>query len=273
MRTSLRLAFLLPALIALAGCGGGTGHFAATDGGPGHPGDDGSPGDDIAPGDDIVGDDELPPPPFDDGGIDPRCASGSPVGTGFACGGPGLMCPLGTITDCAGNMMTLNCFCDGKQWKCDALPDVEICPTPVACPDPRTLYPGSVCNVPIGQSCYSQAIPPPSCGGGGDPPPPMGGTCTCQPNGWLCPTMPTTCPAPASCPDPYSVYPYAYCNSYGQTCPGNPTNCGGQIYYDALQCMGNGWVSVATTSCEIVYDGGPAGEDASPALACDSCAF
>ena len=67
--------------------------------------------------------------------------------------------------------------------------------------------------------------------------------------------MPTPCPPPMACPDPYSIYEFTYCNTYGVTCPGNPQTCGSQIYYDAFQCSNNGWESVATTYCGI-DDGG-----------------
>ncbi len=54
------------------------------------------------------------------------------------------------------------------------------------------------------------------------------------------------------------MYSYGYCsNQEGQVCPGNPQNCGGEIYYDALECEGS-WVPIATTTCAL-YEG----EDAS----------
>ena len=49
----------------------------------------------------------------------PQVRIGVPIGTGFACGSAGLMCPLGTITDCNGNMRTLECLCNGNEWTCD----------------------------------------------------------------------------------------------------------------------------------------------------------
>ncbi len=261
MRTSLRIGgFLVSAVIVLAGCGGGTGHFAPTgDGGPVNPpGDDIAPGDDVAPppGDDIAPGDDIGP--SEDGGpIDPRCASGSPIGTGFACGSPGLSCPLGTVTDCQGTMQTLECSCDGKQWSCDPVPVQSKCvPPPVPCPDPSALYQGSACGL-VGQECYSTVIPPFSCGGG-IPIPPMSGNCTCTTDGWSCPVATPACPPPPMCPDPYTVYAFTYCNNqYGVTCPGNPQTCGSQVFYDAFQCSGNSWVSVAATACDIAgFDGG-----------------
>jgi hypothetical protein len=263
MRTFLVCGFLFPALFAFAGCGGGTGHFADIDGGPGGPDNDAAPGDDSVtlPGDDVAPGDDIGPPPFDDGGpVDPRCASGSPIGTGLACGLAGLACPLGTVTDCNGNGRTLECFCNGTAWNCDPVPVAPECPPPTACPDPSTVYPGSGCDVAIGQQCVSTDIPSPGCGG--ELPPPMKGVCTCTSSGWSCPVMPTPCPPPMACPDPYSVYEFTYCNSYGITCPGNPQTCGSQIYYDAFQCSNNGWESVATTFCGI--DGGA--EDAAAFL-------
>ena len=39
-------------------------------------------------------------------------------------------------------------------------------------------------------------------------------------------------------------------------CPGNPRDCDGQTFYDALQCMGT-WVTIAGTACGDVVDAGP----------------
>jgi hypothetical protein len=242
---------LLFVACAVGGCGGGVGGFGTGgDGGPGGPGSCGSHpcGN---PGDDLVGDDEIPI----DGGtpedaappINPNCASGAPIGTGFACNAPGLVCPFGTISDCNGVSRMLDCSCDGSSWTCDPVPDLNCAP-PVPCPDPSTLYPGSPCYGPEGQQCVSTEVPAPSCGG--EPPPPVEGVCTCTTGGWSCPTTALPCPSQPPCPDPSSVYAGVGCSADGQTCPGNPQPCGMEVFYDAFQCEGS-WVSVAATACDI----------------------
>ncbi len=263
---------LLLAIFAIAGCGGGVSVIGTQgskgDGGPGGPGN---------PGDDLVGDDEISfdgSAPADAGPpIDPRCASGNPIGTGLACSVSGLTCPLGTITDCKGNVQTLECACQGQLWSCDPVPVLDCPPPPPppsACPDPSTIYPGNECQVPLGQQCTSTEIPGGGCGG--DVPPPETGPCTCTTTGWSCQTSlpPCLAPPPESCPSPYDVFANGYCNTPGLTCPGNPQPCGDQTYYDALQCE-DGWVSIATTSCDL-YPGDDAGVtyDASPAIFVDA---
>ncbi len=248
---------LLFAAFALAGCGGGVAVFGTRgDGGPSGPGN---------PGDDLVGDDEIPVDGSvaEDAGppVNPSCASGAPIGTGFACSAPGLVCPLGTISDCNGVMRTLDCSCDGSAWTCDPVPNLN-CPPPVPCPDPSTLYPGTPCYGPEGQQCISTDIPENACGG---LPPLIQGSCTCMTGGWSCPTPATACPAELTCPDPSSVNANASCDAPGQTCPGNPQPCGTAVFYDAFECESDSWVSVATTACDI-------GDDASTGLILDASA-
>jgi hypothetical protein len=225
--------------VAVAGCGGGVS-------GIGTKGGDGGPGN---PGDDLVGDDEIGP--VQDGAPnDSRCATGDPIGTGLACSVSGLTCPLGTVSDCNGGMRTLECVCEGQSWSCDPVPPDPSCPPPSSCPDPSTVYPGSGCGVPVGQQCASTEVA--SLGCGGELPPPTMGTCTCTTSGWRCPqdTVPCISP-PTSCPDPSGVYAGGYCTATGMTCSGNPQNCGGDIYYDALACQGNYWVTLARTTCDL----------------------
>ena len=130
------------------------------------------------------------------------------------------------------------------------------CAPPTSCPDPSGVYPGTTCSVAIGQACYSTDIPSYTCGGGSMPPP-TSGTCTCTPNGWSCPQAAVpACVAP-SCPDPYTLYPNTGCMPEAMTCPGNPTLCGNEVYYDALLCKGGSWYDIAPTSCDLFdYDGG-----------------
>jgi hypothetical protein len=235
-----RSGWLLVALLAVAGCGGGVSGIGTKggDGGPGNPGDDA-----IAPSE-------------DGGSIDPRCVQGGFIGTGVACGFSGLTCPLGTVSDCNGGQRTLECSCDGETWSCDPVTRVDCSPPPSACPDPSNLYPGSPCAGPTGQQCVSTDIPSDNCGQ--ELMVPIKGICTCTNGGWSCPVAHPDCQPPPvqACPSPYGVYSGNYCDSPGLSCPGDPQNCGDQVYYDALQCQGSTWVSVATTICEIADDGG-----------------
>jgi hypothetical protein len=228
-------------LLAVAGCGGGVGGIR-------------QPGDDGAPGDRIVGDDAgilFNDGSVDDGGVDLRCASGSPVGTGQACGAAGLMCPLGTLTDCNGNVRTLECLCNGNVWTCDPVTTgaCEPPPPPPACPDPSTLVPGSSC-APDNQQCVSTDIFASACGIE------TKAICQCVTGAWSCPFPPLpVCPPPppppsGSCPDPYSLYSGQSCTTQG-ICSGNPTDCSGQVYYDALECESGTWVTIAATACDI----------------------
>jgi len=236
---------LLFSLFAVAGCGGGVGHVGSQggDGGPG------STGDDVGISPDDGG-----------GGVDPGCASGSPIGTGQPCAAADLMCPLGTLTDCDGTVRTLECLCDGRVWTCDPVTP-RACPPPAACPDPSTLLPGSACAVPEGQSCVSTDVPVPHCENG--PFSTGKAECQCIGGAWSCPVSPIPCPPPppTSCPDPSYVYSGQSCSASG-TCSGNPTYCGGALFYDALQCVSGVWVTVAATACDI-GDGGPF-EDGGP---------
>jgi hypothetical protein len=221
--------------LTLAGCGGGVS-------GIGHPGP--GSGDDAGPG--------------DDGSLDSKCTSESPIGTGFACSSAGLSCPLGTLTDCSGTR-TLQCFCDGHSWACDAV-DPVACPTPAACPDPSQVYPGKPCANPPDQTCVSTDLPISNCGGN-QPTPPVLGSCQCVQGSWSCelPAIPACSPPapPPSCPDPNSVLDGSYCSGLGMSCAGNPSYCDGQLYYDSLTCVQNYWQTEATTVCDIGFDGGP----------------
>jgi hypothetical protein len=45
----------------------------------------------------------------------------------------------------------------------------------------------------------------------------------------------------------------------GAECPGNPQVCDGAVFYDALQCNGSTWITLAATQCGeggIVDEGG-----------------
>ncbi len=224
--------------LALAGCGGGVS-------GIGHPGP--GPGDDELSVDGGSG---------DDGSLDSRCTSQAPIGTGFACSSVGLTCPLGTIADCNGSRRTLLCSCDGRSWTCDPV-DPIACPPPTACPDPSDVSPNGPCAGPEGQVCNTTDFPVSNCGG--EPPPPALASCQCLGGSWQCelPAIPACSPpAPPSCPDPSSVVNGSYCSEVGQSCAGNPSYCDGKLYYDALTCVANYWLTKAATQCDIGFDGG-----------------
>jgi hypothetical protein len=228
-------------LLAVAGCGGGVSEL----------GRDGGSGDDENPGDGgIVGTDGGP-------ATNPKCLPTANVFEGNSCSVSGLVCPsIQGVLDCSGDVHTLSCFCDGNSWTCEqAAPPTcaeDSGPTQGPCPGPFTISNGVSCASP-GQVCEA-AITTYGCG---DNPISTMQACTCTMFGWSCPPIsepPCVQPPPTACPSPYSVYSYGYCyNQQGQVCPGNPQNCGGEIYYDALECEGD-WEPVATTTCAI-YEG------------------
>jgi hypothetical protein len=86
--------------------------------------------------------------------------------------------------------------------------------------------------------------------------------CFCDSGAWSCddpgpPECADVSPPPSKCPDPQTVDQGVSCVSEGQQCPGRPTDCGGQIVYDAFQCTAGTWDDVATTVCDVdASDGG-----------------
>jgi hypothetical protein len=65
---------------------------------------------------------------------------------------------------------------------------------------------------------------------------------------------PVECPPPAA----VGVNVGCYAQQAGLQCPGNPQLCDGTVFYDALECNGSVWVTLATTFCGD--DAGPDGE-------------
>jgi hypothetical protein len=67
---------------------------------------------------------------------------------------------------------------------------------------------------------------------------------------------------PPECPPPFAVYPSVTCTAAqaGLQCPGNQKACDGTVFYDALECNGSVWVTLAVTICGD--DGGPTEWDA-----------
>jgi hypothetical protein len=78
-------------------------------------------------------------------------------------------------------------------------------------------------------------------------------SCDCEGGSWLCfdPGPPSCIDATTGCPPPGDVQQGVSCSSEGQQCPGRPTECGGQILYDAFQCTGGTWDDIATTICDV----------------------
>jgi hypothetical protein len=239
MRTFHKVVTPLFALFALAGCGGSVSGVGEQDAGHG------------------PGDDTRDPPP-DGGAMNSNCPAKSHVFDGNACNLSGLVCPSSlTSLDCQGNAKSLACFCDGESWTCEQAAPTN-CPAQT-CPSPQSIYPGAYClSSGLGSSCTSSNVPYAGCGGLLEGSGTVTASCSCTSSGWSCPISVPPCPPPQSCPDPYSVYPYQTCYAGGMVCPGNPQNCDGDTYYDALQCEGY-WVPVATTTCAIggYEDGGP----------------
>jgi hypothetical protein len=235
MRTSKRRS-LSVLLFALTACGG-VGSIGNPDGGGGGTG------------------------PGDDGGIG-DCPPG--VNDGFSCNINGLTCPAAQpVTDCQGRpLATPECVCDGASWTCEHLvPTRCVSPPPPptgSCPDPAMLVPGAPCDPTIMQQCVSTEVTIPDCEGGVIP---SKSVCSCQ-GSWVCPVNLPACasPPPPACPDPVDVIPYASCAGQEMlVCPGNPKDCDGQTFFDALQCVGK-WVTIASTACGDVVDAGPIGD-------------
>jgi hypothetical protein len=186
----------------------------------------------------------------------PTCPPPANVNSGLACRSFGLACPSGTLDiDCNGKpTIPVNCRCNQGMWNCAhvALP----CPTQPMCPPFTMVRAGGTCAVPSGTMCQS-AMPIYGCAGAvtGYLP------CECSPQGqWNCAMqVPPSCvdaspPPPETCPDPTTLMEGTACTSNGLQCKGNPTVCGGATFYDALQCNGSKFVTVAGTLCGI--DGG-----------------
>jgi hypothetical protein len=102
----------------------------------------------------------------------------------------------------------------------------------------------------------STDIPGPFCPNG--PPLVTKAICQCVEGAWSCPRStapscpppPPPPPPPGSCPDPYTLYAGQPCGTQG-ICSGNPSDCAGEIYYDALECESGTWVTIAATACDI----------------------
>ena len=128
------------------------------------------------------------------------------------------------------------------------------CPPPPTCPPLAMVHAGGSCSVSPTMMCPS-ATPVYGCTGAvlGYLP------CQCPQGQWACQqATPLACvdasPPPSTCPDAGTLMEGALCSDNGLSCRGNPTPCGGTVFYDALQCDGSKFVTVAMTVCGI--DGG-----------------
>jgi hypothetical protein len=119
-----------------------------------------------------------------------------------------------------------------------------VCPpagTPLQNNSPCNVEPNLDCQSPIFDACDNTTV----IGYFG---------CSCQGGLWSC--QPYSRPGcidagPPSCPDPTQVLAGTPCMSLGQQCPGDPKDCGGQTFYEPMECQGHVWVSLATTICDI----------------------
>lgn len=246
MRTSGEILGLSVILLAISACGGGVGDIGNDAGGGGDHGD-GGPADETG----TIGSSSCPP--------------SSQIEDGFACNVSGATCSSGTpVYDCSGRpVVTPQCTCDQASWVCEQFV-TGPCPSPppTGCPDPSTVFPGKGCDGTINQACVSTNVPTYGCDGGLIP---NMAECVCAGNAWQCKgggTSPCAEPPPPTCPDPASIFPGAECNGDGLVCRGNPQDCGGQTFYDVLQCAGS-WTPLATTNCVQAFDAGPV-QDAAP---------
>ena len=192
------------------------------------------------------------------GGV--TCPDPQSVQPGASCNVAGSTCPSDIAFACAGGPGggggdpggPIQCTCTGGSWFC---PEPEC---PVMCPDPSQVVPGGSCALPSSLSCAGGPIV--NCDGT-----PVGDLqCECLDGKWGCPGVDPVCPpdgGPGPCPPPQKVQEGVTCNAApGETCPGNPQVCAGQVDYDAFECQSGVWTAVAVTVCEV--DGG--GDDGGP---------
>jgi hypothetical protein len=123
----------------------------------------------------------------------------------------------------------------------------------LVCPAVASVQGGAPCSVASGLICRATTRVV-DCSGN-----PLDASCTCAIGVWSCkePLAPS-CPPPPSttCPPPADIMGGKSCMGIkpGLTCRGNPTMCNGATFYDALQCDGAAWTTLASTVCGI--DGG-----------------
>jgi hypothetical protein len=180
------------------------------------------------------------------------CPAPANVTANAACSPDGLVCPSPQPPlDCNGNPTPINCVCQSGAWVC-AEPSPRGCPQP-ACPVPGDVRPGVGCNVQDTNTCVSVTRYYDCYGNTVDVL-----SCNCIAYRWTCPQPPLTCGGDASpgCPPAPDVLGGVPCSMPGLRCPGNPTQCAGQLYYDAFWCENDPppsssgtWVDVTPGLC------------------------
>jgi hypothetical protein len=202
-----------------------------------------------------------------DGGAadaDPGCPPAAQVVGGASCSTPNLSCPSNEVlTGCGGEPSPSNCTCgDNGVWQCLYGAPLPSCPPPPpppdVCPQPSAVVVGEPCDTVAGLECTSN-----------DPISTCDGTvtgytsCTCDQSRWNCPEpgVPLCVDATVPCPPADSTFAGQACSPEGVTCAGDPTQCGGFVDYDDLECTGGTWKPIAVTSCGFidagVFDAGP----------------
>ncbi len=181
---------------------------------------------------------------------------------GGACTAEGLTCSGPDVMGDCGDSFS-QCTCENGVWGACTFDGPMGCPQPVpACPPPSTISAGASCDRPM--TCPMETL---VCG----VPVTDHVGCDCIEGSWVCeaPDAGDNCPdtglpdvisPPTDCPPPGEVLAGNACFGAGVECPGNPQECDGTIFYDALECDGARWVTLAATVCGV-GDGGPDGDD------------
>lgn len=174
------------------------------------------------------------------------CPAPSSVQEGAECAPSGETCSS-AYPSCGDGV--LPCTCSGGIWVCEPAPPCP--PPPPSCPAPASITSGGTCTTDPGLNCTSTIPIYDDCTGAFDGYLP----CNCSDGTWLCfisePACVDASPPPSSCPAPSSVEQGLPCAGSPSQCPGNPTDCGGAIFYDAFECQDGAWNDVAHTDCAV----------------------
>ncbi len=186
-----------------------------------------------------------------DGGVTGPARGGS--GSGASSGGPGASSSGGGSGSSSG--LTVDVDAAGGSGSSGGASGSSS-GVVTMCPDAARVVPNQACNVASAVSCPSDTT---YAGCDGQPAGTL--TCACLSGQWYCPEPGITCPADAgsSCPLPAEIQSGMPCDAPDATCPGNPSMCGGQVQYDAFQCVSGVWTDVASAMCDA--DGGTDGTD------------
>lgn len=225
------MALIASLSLSLLACGGAVAKLGT--------GDDGGSGDDGAPGDGGATD-------ADSG---PQCPAPSAVYGGGACFAPTLSCPSDSVvSNCGGSPTSASCTCENGSWQCPVGGGGGCSAT---CPPPASVAQGAACPEAVFEGIQCQSSQQfYNCNGV-----PVGYVyCACNGQGWNCETPGVPyCPVDAAppCPPQDSTLAGQACSIPEELCPGDPTDCGGYVDYDELQCSAGVWVTVAATACDI----------------------